>query len=58
MSDWQDWDGDGKVDDTERAFTYFMIDDMNKRAQKNGGGCLGCIMLFLVVSISVFRIII
>lgn len=58
MSDWQDWDGDGKVDDTERAFTYFMIDDMNKRAKKNGGGCLSCVVLFLVVTIGLLRIVV
>lgn len=56
MSDWQDWNGDGKVDDAERAFTYFMIDDMNKRAKKNGGGCLSCIVLLLVVTAGVCRI--
>ena len=58
MSDWQDWNGDGKVDDMERAFTFFMINDMNKRAKNNGGGCLSCIVLILVVTIGLFRTIV
>lgn len=51
MSDWQDWNGDGKVTNDERAFTHFMINDMNKRAGKKGGGCLSCILLFLVLTV-------
>lgn len=51
MGDWQDWDGDGNVDDTERAFTFMMMDDMDKQMKKNGGGCLSCILLFLFIVI-------
>ena len=54
MRDWQDWNGDGKVDNSERAFTTYMINDMNKRAKNNGGGCLSCILLFLVIMAGVF----
>lgn len=57
MGNWQDWNGDGKVDDSERAFTFFMINDMNKRAKKNGGGCLSCILLFLVILVGSISIV-
>lgn len=53
MGDWQDWNGDGKVTPEERAFTFFMIDDMEKRRKNGGGGgCLSCLLLFVALPVA------
>ncbi|WP_230399277.1 hypothetical protein [Novisyntrophococcus fermenticellae] len=53
MGDWQDWNGDGKVTQDEKAFTYYMMNDMDKRRKNgSGGGCLSCLLLFIALPVA------
>ena len=50
MSGWPDWDGNGRVDTDEKLFTLYLLNDMDnhRRGRKKSGGCLSCILLFVV----------